>query len=721
MGQKNEEVLVLDVADSQTISAGDPISVNSSGQAQKNSASLSANTIGIALTDMTFTTVASEGIRKKIGILTSGLYDFTGLVENDDSGTYTTNIVAGSPVSIYWSGSTAYVVYSNTNPIGTAQEVLTGNTVTTVEKEGVGTIAATGLSLDNAPTSGSVAIQVPGKVFTVTEDAGSAAAGVCDVNTTTGALIFNASDVTDYSGQQVYAKYTYDANADTTGSVEVRVNFLPTSSVITTEIANNAVGATDLDSTGSFTMVGLTVNNTTASSVVVANNFSAGGNIVAAGNVSATNITGNITDVTFGDITIGTANFTGAGQAIEVTNNASIAGTFEVDGTSTLGVISAVQNTTTGVGVTLSRDLASGSTDASVVKVLQDNASDDQHALEVQQDGSGNAIEATGNVNVTGNITASGNLVGNITDTTFGDITIASADFTGAGNAIQVTNNASIGGTLLVEGNSTVADVNATSATFTGAGTSTVITNNLSAGGTVVGSNLNVTDWDNAQTVLNTNSLGWEQVQSTVNSNSVGWENAESVLNTNSLGWENAESVVNTNSQGWEQVQSTVNTNSLGWENNETVVNTNSGNWGTAYTHSQNNTQAHSDYLLNSGNDTTSGTLSVNALEIGGVSLVDTDGDIAHPQTSTSGYGLSATRDLASGSTDSAVARFVQDNASDDQAAVLLQQDGPITPSGGIPVLAITCNSSNAAGSAAGYIPITVNGVDYRLAFHDVA
>ncbi|HAT75033.1 MAG TPA: hypothetical protein DCS28_03275, partial [Candidatus Moranbacteria bacterium] len=33
----------------------------------------------------------------------------------------------------------------------------------------------------------------------------------------------------------------------------------------------------------------------------------------------------------------------------------------------------------------------------------------------------------------------------------------------------------------------------------------------------------------------------------------------------------------------------------------------NSSNWDTAYTHSQDNTQAHSDYLINNGDDTTSG------------------------------------------------------------------------------------------------------------------
>lgn len=43
----------------------------------------------------------------------------------------------------------------------------------------------------------------------------------------------------------------------------------------------------------------------------------------------------------------------------------------------------------------------------------------------------------------------------------------------------------------------------------------------------------------------------------------------------------------------------------------------NSSNWDTAYTHSQDNTQAHSDYLLNSGNDTMAGILTADGLTLG--------------------------------------------------------------------------------------------------------
>jgi len=53
-----------------------------------------------------------------------------------------------------------------------------------------------------------------------------------------------------------------------------------------------------------------------------------------------------------------------------------------------------------------------------------------------------------------------------------------------------------------------------------------------------------------------------------------------------------------------------------------------SGNWDTAYTHSQDNTQAHSDYLLNNANDSTTGTLTLatstaTALTIGDGSATD--------------------------------------------------------------------------------------------------
>lgn len=55
---------------------------------------------------------------------------------------------------------------------------------------------------------------------------------------------------------------------------------------------------------------------------------------------------------------------------------------------------------------------------------------------------------------------------------------------------------------------------------------------------------------------------------------------------------------------------------------NYSAITDSSANWDTAYTHSQDNTQAHSDYLLNSGDDTSSGSLT---LEGGGLTLGDAD------------------------------------------------------------------------------------------------
>nr|BDD44694.1 hypothetical protein 24 [Legionellales bacterium] len=48
-----------------------------------------------------------------------------------------------------------------------------------------------------------------------------------------------------------------------------------------------------------------------------------------------------------------------------------------------------------------------------------------------------------------------------------------------------------------------------------------------------------------------------------------------------------------------------------------------SGNWDTAYTHSQDNTQAHSDYLLNSGDDSSSGRITAAGLTSSSTMLCD--------------------------------------------------------------------------------------------------
>jgi len=52
------------------------------------------------------------------------------------------------------------------------------------------------------------------------------------------------------------------------------------------------------------------------------------------------------------------------------------------------------QTTTTGNALSVTRDLALASTDSPVVEITQDNAGDDQNALTIQQDGTGNYITA---------------------------------------------------------------------------------------------------------------------------------------------------------------------------------------------------------------------------------------------------------------------------------------------------------------------------------------
>jgi len=66
--------------------------------------------------------------------------------------------------------------------------------------------------------------------------------------------------------------------------------------------------------------------------------------------------------------------------------------------------LTAIQTSVTGNTLSVSRDLASGSTDSPVVNIVQDNVGDDQYALNVQQDGSASAIKILHQ----GNLTSSG-------------------------------------------------------------------------------------------------------------------------------------------------------------------------------------------------------------------------------------------------------------------------------------------------------------------------
>jgi len=60
-----------------------------------------------------------------------------------------------------------------------------------------------------------------------------------------------------------------------------------------------------------------------------------------------------------------------------------------------------VQTATTGNTLSVSRDLASASTDSAVASIVQDNVGDDQYALNVQQDGSASAIKILHQGNLT--------------------------------------------------------------------------------------------------------------------------------------------------------------------------------------------------------------------------------------------------------------------------------------------------------------------------------
>jgi hypothetical protein len=71
----------------------------------------------------------------------------------------------------------------------------------------------------------------------------------------------------------------------------------------------------------------------------------------------------------------------------------------------------------------------------------------------------------------------------------------------------------------------------------------------------------------------------------------------------------------------------------------EHLTQTEKTNAATGYTHSQDNTQAHSDYLLNSGNDATSGTITAAGFTTTGVTLTGDHGTAATDQVVNVCYG----------------------------------------------------------------------------------
>ena len=83
---------------------------------------------------------------------------------------------------------------------------------------------------------------------------------------------------------------------------------------------------------------------------------------------------------------------------LDVSNNVSIGGNLSVDGNVGIGtrvttaLLNLLQTATTGNTIWAYRDLASDSTDSPVAFIEQDNAGDDQKALTVQQDGTGDGV-----------------------------------------------------------------------------------------------------------------------------------------------------------------------------------------------------------------------------------------------------------------------------------------------------------------------------------------
>lgn len=127
---------------------------------------------------------------------------------------------------------------------------------------------------------------------------------------------------------------------------------------------------------------------------------------------------------------------------------------------STGGIFAFTQTATTGIGFTLSRDLASGFTNSSLCYIVQDNSGDDQSTLKVKQDGTGDILELFdgasevftvadgGAVNATGAVTAA-SLVCTAAGT-FG------GGYASTGVSISAAGNIQAAGTLTVDGASTL-------------------------------------------------------------------------------------------------------------------------------------------------------------------------------------------------------------------------------------------------------------------------
>ena len=147
-----------------------------------------------------------------------------------------------------------------------------------------------------------------------------------------------------------------------------------------------------------------TASNSTTDNILLVRNVAAGaGTVVGSIGFSQPNNAGTERDAAIAAIQTGSDNnqlgfafFThptlpGADPIVEAMR-VWHDGRLSIGHTTQYGFLDVRQDTTDGPTINAYRDLASGSTDSPVLRVVQDNAGDDQAAMYVQQDGTGNVM-----------------------------------------------------------------------------------------------------------------------------------------------------------------------------------------------------------------------------------------------------------------------------------------------------------------------------------------
>jgi len=117
----------------------------------------------------------------------------------------------------------------------------------------------------------------------------------------------------------------------------------------------------------------------------------------------------------------------------------------------------------------------------------------------------------------------------------------------------------------------------------------------ITSAGAIIGSNITAassTAWDLTADTFNASSSNWEDTYLTVTASSSNWSDTYFMVNASSSNWDTAY-------VGW-------NASNTNWDWAADYLIASSSKIDTSYDHSQDNTQAHSDYLLNTG-DTASG------------------------------------------------------------------------------------------------------------------